>query len=52
MGWRGDDPVLALVSDELSSIRGFVAIWDVDAGSLEPVATLPSWNVSWGVGLR
>lgn len=50
LGWRGNDPVLALVSDELSSIRGFVATWDVEAGTLEPIATLPSWDLAWGVG--
>lgn len=51
LGWRGSDPVLGLVSDRLSSIRVFVAAWDVDAGTLDPIATLPSWAVSWGVGL-
>ena len=51
LGWRGDDPVIGLVYDRLSSIRIFVAEWDVDAGTLEPIATLPSWAVSWGVGL-
>jgi hypothetical protein len=51
LGWRGGDPVLGLVSAELSSPRMFVAAWDVDAGTLEPIATLPSWAVSWGTGL-
>ncbi len=51
LGWRGDLPVVGLVSPRLSSIRMFVAAWDIDAGTLEPLATLPSWDVSWGVGL-
>ena len=29
LGWRGDDPVIGLVYDRLSSIRLFVAAWDV-----------------------
>ncbi len=51
LGWRGDLPVVGLVSPRLSSIRMFVAAWDIDAGTLEPLATLPTWDVSWGVGL-
>ncbi len=51
LGWRGSDPVLGLVNEQLSSIHLIVVAWDVDAGTLAPIATLPSWLVVWGVGL-
>jgi hypothetical protein len=51
LGWRGDDPVLGLQSEAVSFQRLFIAAWDVNAGSLEPLATLPSMSVGWGVGL-
>lgn len=51
LGWRGEDPVLALVNETMSSIRTFLVVWDVHRGAFEPLATLPSWDVSWGIGL-
>ena len=51
LGWRGDLPLLGLVSPRLPSNRIFVAGWDIHAGTLDPIATVPSVDISWGVGL-
>ncbi len=51
LGWQGDNPVLGLVYEKLSSLRLFVAVWDPQAGTLDPLATLPTWSATWGVGL-
>ena len=51
LGWRGEDPVVGLVPETMVDSTLFVAAWDIDAGTLDPMATLPDENVSWGTGL-
>ena len=48
LGWRGDLPLLGLVSPRLPSNRIFVAGWDIHAGTLDPIATVPFLSISPG----
>jgi hypothetical protein len=52
LGWSGDLPVVGLATSvSAQQLRTHVVIWDYRAGTVEPLATLPSWWVSWGIGL-
>ncbi len=51
LGWAGDLPVLGLVRSEDNALQTRVVTWDYRSGELHPLAVLPTWWVSWGVGL-
>ena len=51
LGWAGDLPVLGLVRTEDNALQTRVVTWDYRSGELHPLAVLPTWWVSWGVGL-
>jgi hypothetical protein len=51
LGWAGDLPVLGLVRSEDNVQQTRVVTWDYRSGELHPLAVLPTWWVSWGVGL-
>ena len=51
LGWAGDLPVLGLVRDTDQRQRTNVVTWDYRTGELHPLGVLPTWWVTWGVGL-
>ena len=50
LGWDGDLPVLGLVRMTDQQIRTYVVTWDYRAGTLQPLAVVPAWWVSWSAG--
>lgn len=50
LGWSGDLPVVGLATAHGKRQVTQVVTWDYRAGTVEPLATLPTWSVSWSSG--